>query len=442
MMGYDLLIFSCEGSQFGDVKTPYLANVKAYADAGGRLFLDHLHYYFLRKGPAPFPSTAAYIDPGSTPPTPSTATINTGFPKGAALADWMVARGASTTRGQMQISEPQHAATAVMGATQNWISIDRNTNDPMTPQRPAIQYMTFNTPVGAAADAQCGRAVFTSIHLNAAPAAGGRQRGFLPTRRRRSRRAAGQDAVRAGKGARVPVLRSVGLRAAGHREAGAAARAAAARRPELAAGPRGDDAARSTATATATAAADGRLAPNLPRLRSELVAGIPARGVSTSKGGRHESDVAGIVGCGCSCRLCRLERRRQCRPGADHGRKLSFLNTDPYDAVVKIQVPRGGCSATKIGARRFLTAAHCLNPGSSVGSTVRITNSLSGSSWDVTTTMTRVDVHPSWRGDDFALTTYDVGVFEIGIDTPAIATRTIRSTYVANNTLGIFRVRL
>ncbi len=173
MLGYDLLIFSCEGSQFGDVKTPYLANVKAYGDAGGRIFADHLHYYFFRKGPAPWPSTAAYIDPGSTPPTPSTATINTGFPKGAALADWLVARGASTTRGQMQIYEPQHAATAVMGATQSWIAIDKNTNDPMSPQRPAIQYMTFNTPVEAAADAQCGRAVFTAIHLNAAPAAAG-----------------------------------------------------------------------------------------------------------------------------------------------------------------------------------------------------------------------------------------------------------------------------
>ena len=108
MLGYDLLIFSCEGSQYGDVKTPYLANVKAYADAGGRIFADHLHYYFFRKGPAPWPSTAAYIDPGSTPPNPTTATINVGFPKGAALADWMVARGASTTRGQMQIYEPQH----------------------------------------------------------------------------------------------------------------------------------------------------------------------------------------------------------------------------------------------------------------------------------------------------------------------------------------------
>jgi hypothetical protein len=65
-----------------------------------------------------------------------------------------------------------------MGATQNWISIDRNTNDPMTPQRPAIQYMTFNTPVGAAADAQCGRAVFTSIHLNAADAPAGDNEDF------------------------------------------------------------------------------------------------------------------------------------------------------------------------------------------------------------------------------------------------------------------------
>ena len=33
--------------------------------------------------------------------------------------------------------------------------------------------MTFNTPVEAPADAQCGRAVFTAIHLNAAPAAAG-----------------------------------------------------------------------------------------------------------------------------------------------------------------------------------------------------------------------------------------------------------------------------
>jgi hypothetical protein len=173
MLGYDLLIFSCEGGQFGDVKTPYLANVKAYADAGGRLFIDHLTYYFLRKGPAPFPSTAAYIDPGTTPPSPTNGAINVGFPKGAALADWLVARGASTTRGQIAIYEPQHAATAVAGATQSWISIDKNTNDPMTPQRPAIQYMTFNTPVEAAADAQCGRTVFTAIHLNAAPAAAG-----------------------------------------------------------------------------------------------------------------------------------------------------------------------------------------------------------------------------------------------------------------------------
>ena len=49
------------------------------------------------KGPVPWPGTAAYIDPGTPPPNPSTSTINTSFPKGAALADWMVNRGASTS---------------------------------------------------------------------------------------------------------------------------------------------------------------------------------------------------------------------------------------------------------------------------------------------------------------------------------------------------------
>ncbi len=173
MRGYDILLFSCEGGQFGDVKQPYLGNVKAYADAGGRLFVDHLTYYFLRKGPVPWPTTAAYLDPNVDPPNPYVSTINTSFPKGAALADWMLNRGASTTRGQVLVYEPQHSATAVLGATQSWISIEKNLNDPVQPQRPGIQFMTFNTPVEATAAAQCGRVVFTDIHLNAAPAAPG-----------------------------------------------------------------------------------------------------------------------------------------------------------------------------------------------------------------------------------------------------------------------------
>ena len=61
----------------------------------------------------------------------------------------------------------------VTAPTQRWIYLPTNTNDPVTPSGPSTQYMTFNTPVEAAADAQCGRVVFTDIHVKAAPAAPG-----------------------------------------------------------------------------------------------------------------------------------------------------------------------------------------------------------------------------------------------------------------------------
>jgi hypothetical protein len=90
MMGYDLLIFSCEGGQFGDVKSPY-SEREGLRRAGGRIFADHLHL-LLPQGPAPWPSTAAYIDPAARRPAPSTATINTGFP-GRGAGRLAVARG-------------------------------------------------------------------------------------------------------------------------------------------------------------------------------------------------------------------------------------------------------------------------------------------------------------------------------------------------------------
>jgi hypothetical protein len=158
MAGYDIVMMSCEGGQFDPVKRPNIANIKGYADAGGRLFNGHLHYYWLRNGPVPWPTTATYLDPQSDLADPTPATINTAFPKGAALADWLVNVGASATRGALTLYGAQSTVAAVTAPTQSWINI-------ATPR--SVEYLTFNTPVEAAETAQCGRVVETDIHVKA-----------------------------------------------------------------------------------------------------------------------------------------------------------------------------------------------------------------------------------------------------------------------------------
>jgi hypothetical protein len=166
---YDILVFSCEGSQCADAKKPYTANIKAYADAGGRLFLDHLHFYWLRNGVAPWPTTANYIGTGPDLPTPFAVNVDTSFPKGNALADWLVSVGASATRGQITITGGQYsvqAATPPM--SQQWIFTDKNPASGSMGH--GVEYMTINTPVeqAAAPDNQCGRTVYTDLHVSAA----------------------------------------------------------------------------------------------------------------------------------------------------------------------------------------------------------------------------------------------------------------------------------
>jgi len=179
MLGYDIMLLSCEGSQYADVKMPFYGNVKRYGDSGGRIFASHLHFNWLWKGPAPWPMTANYTGgskEANDPPNPSTATVDTSFPKGVALADWLTAVGATPTRGQIDLYDSAHSVAETVAPTQRWIYLPVNPNDSVTPHRTSTQYMTFNTPVEAATDAQCGRVVHTDIHVKAAPAATGEKK--------------------------------------------------------------------------------------------------------------------------------------------------------------------------------------------------------------------------------------------------------------------------
>jgi hypothetical protein len=168
---YDVVLLSCEGStsKFSAMKPQTsVDNVQNYADSGGRLFASHLHFYWLQKSGS-FNTTATYIgnlnSPTSSASDPLDLTINQTFPKGLALAQWLAGPvvAASTTLGKLTVAGLEHSVTAVNPPTTEWIYLPMNPMD--SQKRRSEQYLSFNTPVGTPEANQCGKVVFTDIHI-------------------------------------------------------------------------------------------------------------------------------------------------------------------------------------------------------------------------------------------------------------------------------------
>jgi hypothetical protein len=167
---YDMVILSCEGSEFVEDKPK--AALKAmfdYASAGGRVFASHWHNTWLRLGPEPFPETATW-DEESDPDDGLPVMVDTTFPKGLALRDWLVNVGASGVPGQIEINDPQHWVDSVNEEIATRWLFNEATPDFEAPA--GVKYFTFNTPIGAPEEEQCGRFVYTDIHVAASDVAG------------------------------------------------------------------------------------------------------------------------------------------------------------------------------------------------------------------------------------------------------------------------------
>ena len=161
MKKYDLIINSCECSEQSQEKTSaMLQNHMDYANAGGRVFDTHYNYYWINHGPAPFPATAT-ITPNSVGPDPTTATVDTSFPKGDALATWLVATGASSVKGQLGITEAKYDVVSSPLPSTRWIFGSSASG-------PNVFHYTFNTPVSVSPDdTQCGKVLFSDFHAAA-----------------------------------------------------------------------------------------------------------------------------------------------------------------------------------------------------------------------------------------------------------------------------------
>ncbi len=150
---YDIAMLSCEGGEALENKPSNLSTMRDYANAGGRVFTTHYHYTWMKNNSA---WGTGIIDFSSTGSSPSSYPVNTTFPKGQALADWLVEIGASSSSGTLALDNVTSSSKGVTSASspaQEWIG-----------KGSTGKYFSFNTPVGVPVADQCGRFVFSDIH--------------------------------------------------------------------------------------------------------------------------------------------------------------------------------------------------------------------------------------------------------------------------------------
>jgi hypothetical protein len=170
LVKYDIAIFSCQCDEVGADKgaTAYDAVTK-YLAMGGRVFGTDYQYVWYKYSPDRNLAGFAQIQglPGkSFPVDPPTVTLDTSFPKGKALADWLAFVTPSLPYGQIDSSIVfDNFASVMRPAAQVWGSSGAMA-DPPLPVHP--RFITVNTPVGMPVAQQCGRAVHLDAHVSPA----------------------------------------------------------------------------------------------------------------------------------------------------------------------------------------------------------------------------------------------------------------------------------
>ena len=173
LMKYDIVILSCEGEETQMMNQQNLFN---YAAAGGRVFASHFHYSWFNTGPFGAENLATWHtgsnDIGQGQDDSISASINTtlpngmAFPKGVAMKAWLQnPPDELNAQGLMTIDAARHNANVGVTNTPSapWISATSGSPG-------ATMYLSFNTPFGVDPTMQCGRVVYSDLHVGAVPA--------------------------------------------------------------------------------------------------------------------------------------------------------------------------------------------------------------------------------------------------------------------------------
>lgn len=146
---YDVVALPCASFPAGGATA--VQPLFDYANQGGRLYITDLSFPVIQSGPAPWPATASWgAGTGSNP-----ATIDTSFPKGDALANWLQGIGATTVKGQISLTGNYHRFKTSVKPAQRWVYFNQTDE----------QLYGFNTPYNQPPAQQCGRVFYASFHV-------------------------------------------------------------------------------------------------------------------------------------------------------------------------------------------------------------------------------------------------------------------------------------
>src|SRR6185436_6897461 len=159
-----------------DTAGPAYTNMKNYLEAGGRMFSTHYHYNWFAgsqqffgdqtcQGPADFQTQAPWGSGSGSP-----YMIDDSFPRGKAFADWLQFNMITTTYGQIDVTDIRNDVGALNGGMKG-NGMYKNSTQWIFASSQTL-YLSFNTPTTKLPKDQCGRAVFSDVHLSGSFAGG------------------------------------------------------------------------------------------------------------------------------------------------------------------------------------------------------------------------------------------------------------------------------
>jgi hypothetical protein len=167
LLKYDIVFNACECFPFDrrpDGGADSYAAMEDYLNGGGRLFTTHYHYNWFTAS-ADLITVADWTPGAADHGVAGPYYINTTFPKGKAYGDWLLANhGATATDAGVEVDlvdtrwdmsgagPPTYPRSTLWIFAGGWDS--------------ASLYTSFNTPIAVAPSKQCGRAVFSDVHLS------------------------------------------------------------------------------------------------------------------------------------------------------------------------------------------------------------------------------------------------------------------------------------